>query len=283
MSILLTEDTVAIVQGATGRIGGIQTKWIMESGTNVAAGVTPGKGGRKILNDLPIYDTVEEAVDKHNANASVLFVPAPYTKEAVFEAVEAGLKLIVTITEHVPIHDSIKMCEMVKSSGTYMIGPNTPGVISPEIGKLGIMPANMFKPGNIGVISRSGTLSYEVAGTLLEAGFGVSTLVGIGGDPIIGTDMVDLLGLFEQDPKTEAVVIIGEIGGTQEEQAAEKLSELKIPVLAYIAGKTSPKGRKMGHAGALIRGYGAAEHKIDVLVEAGAEIASSPSEIPALL
>ncbi len=283
MSILLTNQTTALVQGATGRIGRTQTKWISKAGTRVVAGVTPGKGGERILDDLLIYDTVEEAVEEHQINSSVLFVPAPFTREAVFEAIEAGLKLIVVITEHVPIHDEIQMREMAKDYGAHMIGPNTPGVISPGIGKLGIMPANMFKPGPIGIISRSGTLSYEVAGTLLEAGWGVSTMVGIGGDPVIGTDVSVVLELFDEDPETEGVIIIGEIGGNQEEKAARKLDKVKTPVIAYIAGKTAPKGRKMGHAGALIRGQGTAEHKIELLKKAGAKIADTPSKIPTLV
>lgn len=282
MSILLDEDTVAVVQGATGRIGTVQTEWILDAGTDLVAGVTPGRGGSTVAG-LPVYDTVETAVEKHDANASVIFVPAPFTKDAVLEAASAGLELVVTITEHVPVHDSIQMRKSIRESGAYMVGPNTPGVISPRHGKLGIMPANMFKDGRIGVISRSGTLSYEVAGTLLEEDFGVSTMVGIGGDPVIGMNMFELVELYEEDPETEAIVIIGEIGGDQEQKVAEQLNKISTPVFAYIAGKTAPKGRKMGHAGALVRGEGTAQKKIDMLREAGAGIAENPSDLPALL
>ncbi len=283
MSILLDADTRAVVQGMTGRIGRVQTKWMLEYGTNIVAGVTPGRGGEEVLG-VPVYDDVVEAVEKHGANASVIFAPAPYAKAAVFEALEAGIKLVVAVPEHVPVADAMEMREKAKTFGAWLLGPTTPGVISPGIGKLGIMPANMFAPGNVGVISRSGTLSYEVAGQLKEAGFGQSTVVGIGGDPVIGVDLQDILEAFEADPDTQAVVIVGEIGGAIEEEAAPFIRQMRKPVVAYIAGRSAPPGRRMGHAGAIVvRGIGTVESKTEALLEAGAIMANWVSEIPALV
>jgi succinyl-CoA synthetase alpha subunit len=283
MSILLTTETRAIVQGATGRIGQKQIYWMLEYGTNIVAGVTPGKGGQTV-HGVPVYDTVEETVEKHNANASVLFVPAPFTKDAVLESIAAGIKLIVCVPEHVPLHDAMVMRRTAKEKGVYLLGPNTPGVITPGVGKLGIMPGNMFKPGRIGIISRSGTLAYEVAGYVNEAGYGESTLLGIGGDPVIGPDIPDILALFEQDPDTDAIVLVGEIGGSAEEEAAPFIKKMNKPVIAYFAGKSAPAGRRMGHAGAIIRaGQGTVEDKTKALTAVGAQVAGRIADIPKLL
>ncbi|MGI6096806.1 MAG: succinate--CoA ligase subunit alpha [Dethiobacteria bacterium] len=284
MSILLTKETRAIVQGVTGRIGSVQTKWMLEYGTNLVAGVTPGRGGEEV-HGLPVYDDVYEAVEKHQANATVLFVPAPFTRDAVLEAIDAGIKLIVAVPEHVPVHDVLVMKKEAEKHGAWLLGPNTPGIISPGIGKLGIMPGNMFVEGKIGIISRSGTLSYEIAGLLNEAGYGQSSLVGVGGDPVVGTRMVKILREFEADPQTEAVVIVGEIGGTAEEEAAEFIKVMSKPVVGYIAGRTAPPGRRMGHAGAIIskEGQGTVESKAKALTAAGAPVANKPTEVVELL
>lgn len=283
MSIYLTSNTKAIIQGGTGHTGRIQAKWMREYGTDLVAAVTPGKGGTD-LDGIPVYDCVFETIDKHGANATVLFTPAPFTKDAVLESVDAGIKLIVAVTEHVPVHDTIEMREAAKSKGTVLLGPNCPGIITPGIGKLGIMPANMFEGGRIGLISRSGTLSYEAAGYVISGGMGISTLVGIGGDPVTGMDMEEILAEYENDPATDAVVLVGEIGGCAEERAAGFIAGMKKPVVAYIAGRSAPAGRKLGHAGAIIReGSGTAESKMRNLAEAGAELASAISDIPGLL
>ncbi len=285
MGILLNEDTRAIVQGMTGRIGSVQAKWMLEYGTKIVAGVTPGKGG-EVVHDLPVYDDVYAAVEEHGANASVIFVPAAVIRDAVLEAIDAGLKLVVAISEHVPVHDVLKMKASARANEVWLLGPNTPGIITPGVGKLGIMPANMFQPGRIGIISRSGTLSYEVAGLLNDIGLGQSTLAGVGGDPVVGTRMLGLLKKFETDPGTDAVVIVGEIGGSSEEEAATYVKEMSKPVIAYIAGRTAPSGRRMGHAGAIISAdgsQGTVESKEKALREGGALLAEKPSEIPGLV
>lgn len=283
MSILLTKDTRAIIQGITGRIGSIQAMWMKNYGTNIVAGVTPGVEGKDVYG-IPVYGDVLKTVELHNANASVIFVPAPFVVDAVFEAIDAGIKLIVCVPEHVPIHDTMKMREYAKESGVTLIGPNTPGIISPSIGKLGIMPASMFTPGRIGIISRSGTLSYEVAGYINEAGFGESTMVGIGGDSVRGTDVQVVLEKFNEDPDTDMVVLVGEIGGVLEEDAAHYIKNMNKPVISYIAGQTAPKGRRMGHAGAIITGKrGTVESKKEVLRDCGAVIADKISEIPNII
>ncbi len=285
MGILLNEDTKAIVQGMTGRIGSIQAGWMLDYGTNIVAGVTPGKGG-EVVHDLPVYDDVYAAVEKQGANASVIFVPAAVIRDAVLEAVDAGIKLVVAISEHVPVHDVLKMKAAAKAKDVWLLGPNTPGIITPGVGKLGIMPANMFQPGRIGIISRSGTLSYEVAGLLNNIGLGESTLAGVGGDPVVGTRMLGLLKQFEADPATDAVVIVGEIGGSSEEEAAEYIKEMSKPVIAYIAGRTAPSGRRMGHAGAIISADGSSgtvESKENALREGGALLAEKPGDIPGLV
>lgn len=284
MSILLDNETRAVVQGITGRIGSIQTGWMLEYGTKLVAGVTPGRGGETVQG-LSVYDDVYEAVEKHAANATVLFVPAPFLRDAVLEAIDAGIKLIVAIPEHVPLHDVLQMKSAAEKSGAWLLGPNTPGIISPGIGKLGIMPGNMFTEGKIGIISRSGTLSYEMAGLLNESGYGQSTMVGVGGDPVVGSRMIKILQEFEADPETEAIIIVGEIGGSSEEEAAEFIKEMKKPVIAYLAGRTAPSGRRMGHAGAIIKkkGQGTVENKIQVFKKAGAMIASKPSDVAGLI
>lgn len=283
MSILLTEDTRAIIQGITGKVGSAQAKWMLEYGTKLVAGVTPGRKGQDVYG-IPVYDDVLETVEKQGANATVIFAPAAYTKSAVFEALEAGIKLIIVVPEYVPVADAMEMREAAKARGAYLLGPTTPGVISPGIGKLGIMPGNMFAQGRIGVISRSGTLSYETAGYINDAGLGESTVVGIGADPVIGLDLPDLLKLFDEDEGTDAVVIVGEIGGTAEEEAASFIKTMKKPVVAYIAGRMSPPGKRMGHAGAIIQGgAGTAESKNEALTKAGAGVAFNLLDVPKLL
>ena len=283
MSILLTKDTRAIIQGITGRIGSIQALWMKNYGTNIVAGVTPGSGGKEI-HGIPVYDHVLSTVENHSANASVIFVPAPYIVDAVFEAIEAGIKLIVCVPEHVPVHDTMKMRDYAQKAGAILIGPNTPGIISPSIGKLGIMPVSMFAPGRIGVISRSGTLAYEVAGYINDAGYGQSTLIGIGGDPVQGTDVQVILEKFNQDKDTDMVVLIGEIGGVLEEHAADYIKNMNKSVIAYIAGQTAPSGRKMGHAGAIITGsQGTVESKKKVLKSCGAIVADKIAQVPDII
>lgn len=284
MSILVTEETRAIIQGITGRIGSVQARWMVEYGTNLVAGVTPGRGGEEV-HGVPVYDDVYETVAKHGANATVLFVPAPFAMDAVLEAIDAGIKLVVAVPEYIPVHDLLKMKREAERRGACLLGPNTPGVISPGIGKLGIMPGNMFVRGRIGIISRSGTLSYEIAGLLNEAGFGQSTLVGVGGDSVVGTRIIEVLRKFEADPETDAVVVVGEIGGSAEEEAAEFVGKMSKPVIAYIAGQTAPPGRRMGHAGAIIgkEGQGTVESKVKAFEEAGAAVAVRPDEVVVLL
>lgn len=282
MGILADENTKVIVQGITGRVGSIQTKLMLEYGTKIVAGVTPGKGGTTVYN-VPVYDTVEEAVAKTGADASILFVPPAFTKDAVIEAIDAGIKLIVAIPEHVPVHDTMRMVEYAKSKNVRIIGPTTPGIISPGKTKIGIMPANVFLKGNVGIVSRSGTLLYEIAGNLSLAGIGQSTCLGIGGDPVVGTSLTEILQLFQNDNQTKLIVIVGEIGGTQEEEAANFIKKMDKPVIAYIAGRSAPPGQRMGHAGAIILGEkGTVESKTKALKEAGVEIACRPAEITSI-
>ncbi|MDK2790386.1 MAG: succinyl-CoA synthetase alpha subunit [Methanothermococcus sp.] len=281
--ILLDENTRAIVQGITGKQGKFHTKQMLECGTNIVAGVTPGKKGEEVYG-IPVYDTVAEAVEKHDANASVIFVPAPFAKDAALEAIDAGVELVTIITEHIPIHDSMDIVNYGKKHGTKIIGPNTPGLASPKVGKLGIIPMNILKEGNVGMVSRSGTLTYEIASQLTSNGYGQSTCVGIGGDPVTGLRYLEILEMFENDKDTDVVVMIGEIGGSDEERAAEYVSKMKKPVVAYIAGQSAPEGKKMGHAGAIIeRGVGTADSKMKALKSAGAEVVRRISEIPAVL
>ncbi len=282
MSILIDENTRAIVQGITGSQGSFHTKLMLEYGTKIVAGVTPGKGGSEV-HGVPVYDSVKEALRHHDANASIIFVPAPFAMDAALEAVE-NLELVVIITEGIPVHDSMKIKAYAERCGSRVIGPNTAGIISPGKSKLGIMPAQVFTQGNVGVVSRSGTLAYEIALAITEAGYGQSTLVGIGGDPVVGTSFVEVLQMFEEDEETSAVVLIGEIGGDAEERAAEFIKTMSKPVIGYVAGLTAPPGKRMGHAGAIIsRGKGTAEGKIQALEKSGARVARIPQEIPELL
>lgn len=280
MSILLNEHSRVIVQGFTGGEGTFHAEQMIAYGTKVVGGVTPGKGGTKHL-DLPVFDSVAEAVKQEGADVSVIFVPPPFAAEAVMEAAESGIKLAICITEGIPTRDMVEVNLYLKNRSTRLVGPNCPGVISPGKSKAGIMPAFIHKQGSIGVISRSGTLTYEAVGQLTEIGLGQSTCIGIGGDPIVGSSFIDLLQLFQDDPETEGVVMIGEIGGAAEEKAAAFIKEFVTkPVVAFIAGQTAPPGRRMGHAGAIIAGgKGTAAEKFAALRAAGAHIAESPASI----
>ncbi|MCC6024249.1 MAG: succinate--CoA ligase subunit alpha [Thaumarchaeota archaeon] len=282
MGILVSKDTRVIVQGITGRLGALQTKMMLEYGTKIVAGVTPGKGGGTIFG-IPIYDSVEEALSEHEAEASILYVPAPFVKEAAFEAIEAGIKFMVIITDWVPVHDALEIKALANEKGTLYIGPNTPGITIPGEIKLGMI--HTVTPGNIGVVSRSGTLTAEVTNLLTSAGLGQSAVLGLGGDPVVGLRLKDVLKLFEEDEHTKAIVIIGEIGGTMEEEAAEYIEKyVSKPVVAFIAGKSAPPEKKMGHAGAIITGgRGTAESKINALKEAGVKVAETPWEVPTLV
>ena len=284
MAVLVNRDTKVLVQGITGHQGRYHTQAMKEFGTNVVAGVTPGKAGETV-EGVPVFNTVLDAVNGTGANTSIIFVPAPFTMDAVMEAMDAGIKLVVTITEHVPVHDAMKMVSYGKMKGARIIGPNCPGLASPGKAKVGILPNMVFKEGNVGVVSRSGTLTYEIVNSLTEAGIGQSTTVGIGGDPVIGTNFIEMLELFENDPETEKIVMVGEIGGTAEEEAAEFIKEhVKKPVYAYIAGRTAPPGKRMGHAGAIVtRGRGTAESKIRALEAVGVRVAKIPTGIAELI
>ena len=280
MSIIVDKDTRLVVQGITGSEGSFHTEQIVEYKTNVVAGVTPGKGGTD-LNGIPVYNTVENAVREQNVNTSIIFVPPPFAADAILEAASAGIKVIICITEGIPIADMIKVYNSIKKKDIILIGPNCPGVISPGQAKVGIMPAFIHKEGTIGVISRSGTLTYEAVKQLTDVGLGQSTCVGIGGDPIVGSKFIDIIKLFNEDPDTEGIVMIGEIGGSTEEEAAAYIKEnVKKPVVAFIAGRTAPPGRRMGHAGAIISGgKGTAGEKMKVMSEAGIHVVESPAEM----
>jgi len=284
MSILIDEKTKVIVQGATGRDGSFHAARMKEDGTNIVAGVTPGKGGAE-LNGIPIFNSVVEAKEASGADASVIFVPAKFASAAMMEASGAGVPLIICITEGVPVLDMVKIYHLVRSRAQVLIGPNCPGLISPGKSKIGIMPASIHKQGKVGVISRSGTLTYEVVHALTQAGLGQSTCIGIGGDPIIGTGYIDLLERFEADENTDAVVLIGEIGGDAEEQAAEFIkTSMQTPVVAFISGRSAPEGKRMGHAGAIISGgQGTAVAKVTAFEAIGVPVADTPGEIPALV
>ena len=280
MSILIDEQTRVVVQGITGGEGTFHTQRMQEYGTKIVAGVTPGKGGSTHLG-VPVYNTVADAVEQEGANASAIFVPAFFASDAIMESADAGVKVIVCITEGIPTFDMIKAKTYLKGKSCSMIGPNTPGIISPGKSKIGIMPGLIHTPGTIGIISRSGTLTYEAVAQVAQQGYGQSTALGIGGDPIIGLNFVDLLKLFKEDDGTEAVIIIGEIGGTAEEEAADYIKkDFTKPVVGFIAGQTAPPGRRMGHAGAIIAGgKGTAKEKMSALEEAGVYVAVSPADI----
>ena len=285
MPILIGRETRAIVQGITGSQGTYHTQLMLQYGTRIVAGVTPGKGGMSVQG-VPVFDTVEEAKRRFKADASIIFVPAPFAKDAALEAIASNLNPIVMITEGIPVKDEIQMMEIAKRKNTTVIGPNTPGIITPAECKLGIMPGHVFKPGRIGLISRSGTLTYEIAASLTNANLGQTTCLGIGGDPVVGLTFVDVLEMFRSDPQTSAIAMIGEIGGNAEEKAAEYIMDTKYPkpVAAYIAGRAAPPGKRMGHAGAIIMGKsGTAETKINALRNAGVKIALRPSDIAAHL
>ncbi len=284
MSVLLDEDTKVLVQGITGHQGSFHAVSMAEMGTKVVAGVTPGRGGTKV-SGIPVFDSVAEAVKQTGANSSVVFVPARSALDAVVESLDAGIEKLVVVTEHVPQHDSMRMVQYARLKGTRIIGPNCPGIASPGKGKLGIMPSTIFTRGSTGVVSRSGTLTYEMVGALSQAGIGQSTCIGIGGDPIIGTDFVQTLEMFEQDEDTEQVVMVGEIGGSAEEEAAEFIRRrMSKPIVAYIAGRSAPAEKRMGHAGAIIaRGQGTADSKMKALEAAGVAVAELPDEVPTVL
>ena len=281
VSVFVDEDTRVVVQGITGGEGKFHTEQMIEYGTNVVAGAVPGKGGQAV-NGVPVYDTVEEAVEQEDADASVLFIPPSFAADGIFEALDTDLDLVVAITEGIPIQDMAKVYKRLSEVDTRLIGPNSPGIITPNESKLGILPGNIFEPGRVGLVSRSGTLTYQIVDNLTSEGLGQSTAIGIGGDPIIGTKFVDALQAFENDPETEVAVMTGEIGGEAEETAAAYIAEeMDTPVVGFIAGRTAPPGKRMGHAGAIVSGSGTgtAQSKISALNEAGVDVGETPEEV----
>ncbi|MGQ9823785.1 MAG: succinate--CoA ligase subunit alpha [Desulfotomaculales bacterium] len=283
MAIIVDENTRVLVQGITGKQGLFHTKQMLAYGTNIVAGVSPGKGGQEAAG-VPVYNSVSEALEKTPVDATVIFVPAPSAKDAAFENLDAGVKIIVIITEHIPVHDEMEIINLARVRGAIVIGPNTFGIVSAGKCKIGIPPNQFFIPGSIGVVARSGTLTYEIVANITANGLGLSTVVGLGGDRVVGLSFIDVLKMFEADPQTEAVVLVGEIGGNAEEEAAGYIRQMKKPVVAYIAGKSAPPGKRMGHAGAIIeRGKGTFQGKVRALTEAGAKVASLPFEVPGLL
>jgi len=283
MSILIDQSTRLLVQGITGREGSFHTEQMLQYGTNIVAGVTPGKGGQEV-HGVPVFNTVADAVAATSPNVSAIFVPPPFGADAIFESMDAGVTGIVCITEGIPTQDMLRVYRFLRELDGWMIGPNCPGLISPDQSKVGILPGDIFTHGPVGLVSRSGTLTYEIVNELTMAGIGQSTCVGIGGDPIIGSSFVDILKRFEADPETEAVVLIGEIGGSDEEIAAEYIKTMTKPVVAFIAGKTAPPGKRMGHAGAIVSGSsGTAQAKIEALNAVGVPVAELPSEVPDLV
>ena len=285
MSVLINKSTRLLVQGITGNEGLFHTRQMVEYGTNVVAGVTPGKGGEWVDGKIPVFDSVRIAVEATGANTSISFVPARFAADSIFEAADAGLPLVVCITEGIPVQDMMRVRDYLDEKGTRLIGPNCPGLLTPGECKVGIIPGDISIPGVVGVVSRSGTLTYEVLYALKQVGMGVSTCIGIGGDPVNGTNFIDALNMFEADPYTEKIVLIGEIGGTDEERAADFIaSNLTKPVVSFIAGQTAPPGKRMGHAGAIVEGgSGLAEDKVKALKAAGVKVAAHPELIPDLL
>ena len=282
MSILVNKKSKVVVQGITGSEGSFHATQMIEYGTNIVAGVTPGKGGQTVLESkVPVYNSVEDAIKETDANVSIIFVPPPFAADAIIEASEAGIELVVCITEGVPVHDMVKAKRIIDQNKTKLVGPNCPGIITVDECKLGIMPGFICKKGNIGVLSKSGTLTYEAIGQLVNVGLGQTTAIGIGGDPIIGTTMIDALKLFEEDPETEGVVLIGEIGGQMENDAARWIKEnMSKPVVGFIAGQTAPPGRRMGHAGAIVSGGDdTAEAKMRIMTECGITVCESVADI----
>ena len=281
-----SEKQPVIVQGITGKFGTRHTKLMMEYGTNIVAGVTPGKGGQKFENSVPIYETVKEAIDATGAKISIMFVPAKFFLGAAKDALEAGIKLLIAIPEHVPVQDAMKTIELAKQKGAIMIGPNTPGVMIPDLIKIGIMPASPFKFGNVAVLSKSGTLLYEISNNLSTSGFGQCITLGIGGDPVNGTRLIDAFDMVKDYPDLDGIVVVGEIGGDAEEVFAQKIidEDFKKPIVAYVAGRKAPKEKRMGHAGAIVMGnYGSAESKIEMFSKANIPVAKRPVEVPILL
>ncbi len=279
MSILIDKNTRLLVQGITGSVGSFQTKQMKEFGTNIVGGVTPGKGGGEGYG-IPVFDSVKEAMDESDPNVSVIFVPPAFAADAIFEAIDGGIELIVCITEGIPVHDTMRVCAYIKNSSSRLLGPNCPGITTPGESKAGIMPNHIHLSGNIGLVSRSGTLTYEIVDLLSKNGIGQSISVGIGGDPVNGTSFVEILGLFEKDPKTHAVVLVGEIGGTAEEESIDFIKRMSKPVVVYIVGVSAPPGKTMGHAGAIVSaGSGSALEKIAVFEGAGIPVAKSPADI----
>ena len=285
MSVFIDNATRLVVQGITGRDGSFHAKQMMEYGTQVVAGVTPGKGGQRFENAVPVFNTVAEAVAATKANTAVIYVPAAVAASAIFEAADAGIGLVICITEGIPVLDMTRVLPFVRERGARLIGPNCPGLISPAKSKVGIIPGNICKPGNVGVVSRSGTLTYEIIHQLSTHGLGQSTCIGIGGDPLIGTNFIDCLAAFQADAETDAIVMIGEIGGTDEQQAAEFAKrEVKKPIVGFIAGQTAPPGRRMGHAGAIISGSsGTAAEKMAAFEKAGISVMKRPADVVPLL
>lgn len=284
MSVLIDKNSKVLVQGVTGRDGSFHALKMRSYGTNIVGGTSPGKGGQNV-DGIPVFNTVAEAVEKTEADTSIIFVPAPFAKDAMFEAADAGIKLIVCITEGVPVMDAVAAQHYIKLKGARLVGPNCPGLISPDKSMVGILPTNIFKKGGTGVISRSGTLTYEIVDSLTKSGFGESTAIGVGGDPVVGLYFEDMLQLFQDDPETDSIVLVGEIGGDAEERAADFIKKnITKPVVAFISGRQAPKGKQMGHAGAIITtGSGTAAEKIAAFEAVGVPVAKETSEIPTLL
>lgn len=286
MAILIGRDTCIVVQGITGREGAFHTRLMLDYGSRVVAGVSPGKGGQRV-HGVPVYDSIEEALGSHpEVNTSIIFVPAQYAPDAVYEAIDGGIRVIVVITEGIPVHETLKFVNYAKSRGVHIVGPNCPGIITPGQCKVGILPARAFTPGSVGIVSRSGTLTYEIAEALTRRGIGQSTVLGIGGDPITGLNFIEVVDMFEADKDTDAIVVIGEIGGDMEERLAKHIEDggVKKPVVAYIAGRTAPPGKRMGHAGAIISmGTGSAESKINAFRRVGVQVAETPKQVAEIL